>query len=205
MNGKVTALAVLWGLLSPVCFAQSAGVVAICPWTFVNGNPTSRPVVVDTIRTILEKHDYTVLPQHDMEARYHGMNPAIGMRGEWPIPEDLSRYGNAVGASHVIYGRTRWDTRSIWVGTGPKTISTAKVDIFIYNTKTGQLVYSRRGVQGRSDERENAIKDVLDVLVTPLITVVSGGPATPREQRAAQIATARALRPWVWRRDHAQR
>jgi len=199
MNLRVTTLVAACGLLSTACLAQGRRVVAICPWTFMDGNRTSRPMVMDTLRTILEKNGYVVL--HDSELRYRSMNPPIAVRGEWPIPEDLDRYGSMVGATHVVFGRAKWDTRSIWVGTGPKTISTAKIDLFIYNTRTGRIEYQREGIEGRSDERESAIKDVLDVLVTPLITVVSGGPATPREQRAAQIAVARALRPWIWRRD----
>jgi hypothetical protein len=37
----------------------------------------------------------------------------------------------------------------------------------------------------------------MGVLLTPLVTVVSGGPKTPHEQRAVQIAVAKAFRDWV--------
>ena len=36
-------------------------------------------------------------------------------------------------------------------------------------------------------------------LLTPLASIVSGGPKTPHEQRAVQIAVAKALRDWVKR------
>ncbi|MGC8668834.1 MAG: hypothetical protein ACP5VE_12045 [Chthonomonadales bacterium] len=35
------------------------------------------------------------------------------------------------------------------------------------------------------------------VLLTPLFTVVSGGPKTPHEQRAVQLAIAKAIQPWL--------
>ena len=41
------------------------------------------------------------------------------------------------------------------------------------------------------------VKAGADVLLTPLVTVVSGGPKTPHEQRAVQIAVAKALKDWV--------
>ena len=47
------------------------------------------------------------------------------------------------------------------------------------------------------DEKFEVVKAGLDLLVTPLVTVVSGGPKTPHEQRAVQIAVAKALREWV--------
>lgn len=183
--------------LASVCAAQNPHrMVAIWPWTFENGNRTSRTMVVETIRKIAEHHGFNVLSQHEMERRYELMNPAVSFRGNHPDLADLGRYASTVAAGVVIGGHVSWDTRSIWVGTGPKTISTARVELYVYDASSGAIAYEGRG-EGRSDERESALKDVGDVLVTPWITVVSGGPATPREQRAAQIAIARALRPWV--------
>jgi len=198
---RLTTLAAACGFLSSICVAQTGGAVAICPWRFTDGNVTSRTMVADTIGKILERHGYTVVAQDGAEQRFTAMSPAPAMRHGYPIEADLGRYAGVVQASRLIYGSVAWHTRSIWVGTGPKTISTATVDLFVYNTKLGKITYQRRGVEGRSDEKENALKDVLDVLVTPLVTVVSGGPATPREQRAVQIALGRALRPWIQRNE----
>jgi len=198
---RLSALAAACGFLSSVCIAQTGGAVAICPWKFNDGNITSRTMVVDTLARILERHGYTVVAQDGAEHSYGSMNPSMGMRHGYPIEADLGRYAGTVQASRLVYGMVSWHTRSIWVGTGPKTISTATVDLFVYNTKLGKITYQKRGVEGRSDEKENGLKDVLDVLVTPLITVVSGGPATPREQRAVQIALGRAIRPWIQRNE----
>ena len=58
-------------------------------------------------------------------------------------------------------------------------------------------VYTKEDVSARSDEKFDMVKAGADVLLTPLVTVVSGGPKTPHEQRAVQIAVAKALRDWV--------
>jgi hypothetical protein len=80
---------------------------------------------------------------------------------------------------------------------GPKTISTATVNAYVFDVASNKIVYRKQGVTGRSDERESIYKVAADVLVTPLVSAVSGGPATPREQRAVQIALGTAYRPWV--------
>jgi hypothetical protein len=201
INVRLSTLAAACGLLSSVCLAQNARQAAIGPFEFENGNRTSRTMVFDTIRHILEHHGFNVVAQDMSDRSYQGMNPPIAFRRGRPEPGDLLRFANSVGAHLVVCGRAKWDTRSIWVGTGPKTISTATVDVFVYNVRTGSLVLETRGIEGRSDERESALKDVADVLITPLVTVVSGGPATPREQRAVQIALGRAIRPWAIRHD----
>ena len=197
---RISALGIALGALAVASQAQTGGSVAICPWQFNDGNVTSRTMVTDTLAKILEHNGYTVLTQGTVEDSYRAMAPGMRMRHGLPDVGDLGKYSTSVGAGRLVYGTTSWHTRSIWVGTGPKTISTADVDLYIYGVKSGKIVYQRHA-QGRSDERESVLKDVGDVLLTPLITVVSGGPATPREQRAAQIAIARAIRPWIRRHD----
>ena len=117
--------------------------------------------------------------------------------GHMPSKSTLEAFGKANHASVVLYGAASWHTRSIWVDTGPKTISTATVDAYVFDVASDKVVYRSKRVQGRSDEKENAYKIVADILITPLVTVVSGGPATPREQRAVQIALSRAYHVWV--------
>jgi len=196
MNYRLSTLVAACGMLTSVCLAQNERRVAICPFEFTDGNVTSRTMVIDSVAKIFERNGYTVITQTDADSKYQSLSPAARMNRGLPMVEDLGRFAASVNATHLVYGRAEWHTRSIWVGTGPKTISTAHVDICFYNAKTGKTTYTRSG-EGRSDEKESLLKDIGDVLVTPLITVVSGGPATPREQRAAQIAIWRAMRPWV--------
>ena len=113
-----------------------------------------------------------------------------------PTNAQLRQYGKKLGASYVVFGSIDWHTRSIWVGSGPKTISTATVDASVLDVATGKVSYSKSGVAGRSDETEDNIKLLAAVLITPFVTVVSGGPKTPQEQRAVQIALARTFMDW---------
>ncbi len=194
---RLTTLAAACGLLASICTAQAAGTVAVGPWRFTEGNETSRTMLISTVKRIMEHNGFTVLPQNRVQSTYDGLRPAMKHRRSGVNLPDLARYAHALQADRLVFGAASWHTRSIWVGTGPKTISTATIDLFIYNAKANKIAYQALGVEGRSDEKESVIKDIAAVVLTPLVTVVSGGPATPREQRAAQIALGRALRPWT--------
>lgn len=183
--------------MGATCLGQRTRLVAICPWTFEEGNRTSREMVVETVRKIVEHNGLTVLPQERVERRYENLHPAVAFRRGVPVLEDLDRFANEISADVLVFGKASWHTRSIWVGTGPKTVSTATVDLYIYNARSGRISYEQRGAEGRSDEKESGLKDVADVLITPFVSVVSGGPSTPREQRAVQIALGRAMAPWA--------
>ena len=184
------------GLLSVACLAQTRQVV-VGPWAFTEGNVTSRTMVYDTVSKIAEHHGFAVVPQEMAMRSAESMGNGFAMNRGRPALGKLAKYASANKANLVIFGSASWHTRSIWVGTGPKTISTATIDLFVYNAKNDKITYQKRGVMGRSDEKESALKDIGAVLITPLITAVSGGPSTPREQRAVQIAIGRAIRPWI--------
>lgn len=77
--------------------------------------------------------------------------------------DDLARYAQSVNAGRLVFGSTRRHTRSIWVGTGPKTLSTATVDLAVYDSKSNRIEYRRKGIEGRSDEKESVLKDIGDV------------------------------------------
>ncbi|MCE9558916.1 MAG: hypothetical protein K8R88_08185 [Armatimonadetes bacterium] len=156
--------------------------VTVYPWRFTNGTGTARITATSTVQEILEKKGLDFVK-------------GSGASRSKPSNAALGQFAKRAGAQYAISGSTSWHTRSIWVGAGPKTISTATVNLVIVNT-SGKVVFSRSGVRGRSDEKENTLKVIGAVLVTPLITGVSGGPKTPREQRAVQIALARALQSW---------
>jgi len=176
-----------------LAMGQGNPTIAIGPLRFEQGNTTSRETAFDSLRKIAEHKGYTVLAQAVTQSKYDGLHPAMAYRKGLPINSDLARYARSLHASKLLFGSVNWHTRSIWVGAGPKTISTAKVDLYLYDAATGRISFKKTGVEGRSDEKEQTLKVVLDVLVTPLVSVVSGGPATPREQGAVQIALGRAL------------
>ena len=110
---------------------------------------------------------------------------------------DLVSFGNAMHARYVLSPVFEFHSRSIWVDLGPRTDSTATMDVTITDVISRQSVYTRQNVTARSDEKFDAVKAGADLLFTPLVTIVSGGPKTPHEQRAVQIAVIRAMRGFV--------
>lgn len=178
--------------------ARVRGVAVAFPWVFTNGNATSQKTAMDTADAILSKAGYAPVPRDVARRAWAALKQPAPARN-LPTKTQLQQFGKKAGAAVVLYGSVNWHTRSIWVGTGPKTISTATVSTYVMDVKSGARIYTKTGVKGRSDEKENTLKVIADVLITPLVTVVSGGPKTPQEQRAAQIAMARALHDWVKR------
>jgi hypothetical protein len=169
------------------------GMAVAYPWTLVKGKDTPRRTAYATVDEITRKAGYATVP-HDLAVKTWN---SMGASSRRPTNAALSKFGKKLKASVVVHGSIAWHTRSIWVGSGPKTISTATVSAYVFDVRAGKVIYKKTGVTGRSDEKENTLKIVADVLVTPLVSVVSGGPATPHEQRAAQIALSRALHEWV--------
>ena len=175
----------------------SKGVAVAYPWVFQNGHGTSRKTAFSTAEEIARKADYASIPRDVAKSAWASHNFPKPSFGRLPSAATLKAFGTALHAKRVLYGRVSWHTRSIWVNLGPKTISTATADVYVFDVATGKVVFKKTGVQGRSDEKSNVYKIAADVLVSPLVTAVSGGPATPQEQRAAQIAMGVAYHGWV--------
>ncbi len=183
---------------------RDSGEVAVAyPWAFQNGTDTSRRTAMIAVEEVARRAGYQTVPRDDARGTWKNGNFAKKSFGRLPSKKDLLGFGQAVHASKILYGSITWNTRSIWVNLGPKTISTATVDTYVFDVKANRVVYRQLGTTGRSDERSNIYKLAADVLITPLVTAVSGGPATPREQRAVQIALGNAYRRWVRSGDSA--
>ena len=189
-----------WGVTTPSNPSQQAttnGVAVAYPWVFENGTDTARGTATESAERVLHRAHYSSIPSDVAKAAWLSHNLPEPTMDNLPSVESLSAFGKALNAKEVIYGSISWHTRSIWVNLGPKTISTATVDVYVFNVRTGKVVFQNVDVEGRSDEKSNGYKIAADILLTPLVTVVSGGPATPHEQRAVQLALGLAFRPWV--------
>ncbi|MCW5940805.1 MAG: hypothetical protein KIS66_01145 [Fimbriimonadaceae bacterium] len=173
------------------------GVAVSFPWVFQKGTPTARQTAQSTAEEIARKADYASVPADVAAAAWTKNRLPTPRYGSMPSRASLVKLGKYLKANTVTYGSVAWHTRSIWVNAGPKTISTATVSVYVLDVASGKVVYSKRGVKGRSDEKSNGYKIAAAILFTPLVTAVSGGPATPREQRASQIALGLAFAPWV--------
>jgi hypothetical protein len=194
----VTALTILHSPANAAAKQNDVkGTVVAYPWVFHDGNHTSRMMAITTAEEIGRKADYSSVPHDVARSDWRSGRFPRPSFGRLPSDDTLAAFGRSVHATTVLYGSVAWRTRSIWVGLGPKTISTATVDAYVFDVSSGRTIYTKLGVEGRSDEREDAWKVAADVLITPIVSAVSGGPATPREQRAVQIAMARAYHAWV--------
>jgi hypothetical protein len=187
----------------PVLLNAGAQRAAIAfPWSYSMGTGTSRRTAADSVDELEQKAGYSAMSAKNAGRTWSQMGMPMVSAHKRPSAKQLEAFGKKVGADVVFYGSVGWHTRSIWVGAGPKTISTATASVYVFDVHKDRVVYSKRGVTGRSDERDSDLKLVADVLLTPLVSGVSGGPATPREQRAAQIALSRAYHAWVVRTSH---
>ena len=176
---------------------QSLGTVVAYPWAFTNGTETARKSVSRIVGEISKKATYEVVPNDVAYSEWSRADYRMPTSAEPAKKTTLQAFGNTVHATYVIYGSVAWHTRSIWVNVGPKTISTATVNVTIMDVATGSTLYEKLGIEGRSDEKSNMLKIAGDILITPLVSAVSGGPAAPQEERAAQIAISKAMVDWV--------
>ncbi len=176
---------------------SAKGTAVAYPFAFSKGTDTSRNTAYDAAEGIARKAGFASAPRHVAEAAWEKLGIRDPKPNKMPTADSLAKFGRETHAAVVLYGSVAWHTRSIWVGAGPKTISTATVTVYVYDVRAGKTVFSRKGITGRSDEKENGYKVAAAILVSPVVTAVSGGPKTPQEQRAVQIALARAYYDWA--------
>jgi hypothetical protein len=178
---------------------ESKGTVAICPIIFdKSGTSGSRQSAEMAIRQDLQTMGYTLISDTVAASNWNRLGLSVPADAYPAHVEDLVRFGNTVHADYVVSAKFHFHSRSIWVDIGPKTVSTVTVDMVVIDVSQNKLVYSKLGASGRSDARGKMIDLApLATLSPPIQTMVSGGPKTPHEQRAAEIAVASALHDWL--------
>jgi hypothetical protein len=195
--------------------ANFADKVAIMPWAFDKGTLPARKTADAYIRDIFTKSlffredSYSIIPEERVVTTWTkvlGFSLA-GQRKDLPTAKQLLNLGKKLGVDWVVSGRAVWHTRRIWIGLGPKTKSDCAVDMVIVDVKNSELSLDARNVVGDSTAKEDPLTAGLSVALglvhvegqylTLPITAVSGGPKTPREQSAVQIAIAKAIQPWL--------
>lgn len=201
-----TALATLtasaaWAAAPSMATAQetSKGSAVVYPVVYGrdSGSEGSRKTAVEAVNEALQKAGYTLVSSTIAANNWNQLNLPSPTASSSSKTSDIVRFGAAVKARYVVAPVFDFHSRSIWVDLGPKTISTATVSIVITDVKSKRVVYTKKNVKARSDEKFDPVKAGADILLTPLVSVVSGGPKTPHEQRAVQIAVVKALKDWV--------
>ena len=166
------------------------------PWAFEKGTDTARKSVYRTVAEIAQKANYATVSYEVAHSNWTVAEYRTPTVKSLINTSTLRTFGDTLRANVVIYGTTSWHTRSIWVNAGPKTISTATVSVYVLDVASGNVIYNRTNIAGRSDEKSNILKVAGAILLTPLVTAVSGGPAAPQEERAAQVALVKAFADW---------
>jgi hypothetical protein len=177
---------------------QEKGLAVAFPWAFEQGTQTARQTALKSAEEVAQKAGYATVPTDVARSRWNRTHRSEPSYKSLPSRASIRSFGRALKADKVIYGNISWHTRSIWVNLGPKTVSTAHVNVYVLDVKTGKVDFSRADVEGRSDEESENYKIAAAVLVTPLVTAVSGGPATPQEERAVRVAFGITYHDWVF-------
>jgi len=201
----VLTSALILAVTCPAVIAQetSKGTVVIYPVVYNrnSGAKGSREAGVQAVAEALQKAGYTLISDTVAENTWKRMEMVLPSTDKPASLDNIVRFGKEIKARYVVAPAFDFYSRSFWVLLGPRTVSNATVDVIITDVETGTVAYTKQGIRARSDEKADVIKGVADVLVTPFVTVVSGGPKTPQEQRAVRIAVAKALKDWVLRAE----
>ncbi len=177
--------------------AESRGSIAVYPVVFdKSGTETSRAKAKEAMSEIFRKGGFKLLSDSKAATAWRGTGFRTPTISRPPTTRQLSQFGRAAGVRYVCTSQVTFHTRSIWVNLGPKTISNCAISVTIVDTRSGKIAYEGNG-EGRSDEKSDGLKVAGAILISPFVTAISGGPKTPRESRAAQIASSRALEQFI--------
>jgi hypothetical protein len=173
--------------------------MAILPWHYAQGTDGAVKTAKEFLAMLMEKSQVDTTSEVLTTAGWKAANGSgwDDRKEELPTPAEMLRTGKELGVDWVMAGRARWHTKSVWIGFGPKTKSDCTVDALIVDVKSGDVALNARDVRMDDTAKEDPLKVLGAVLISGLFTVVSGGPKTPHEQRAVQLAEGKALLPWL--------
>jgi hypothetical protein len=176
--------------------------VVIIPFVYRGGTKSAVETGRDTVDRFFERAGYDRISINKEDIPWSADINLVG-DGNDPLPnlpsESIMRHiGEVEHADLVVAGEIYWHTRSIWVSLGPKTKSTAYVNLkMVALGSHAARTLNVHDVQASDTDEESGFATAASILTGGLVTVVSGGPETPHQQRAAQIALSKAFEPWL--------
>jgi len=176
--------------------------VAVLPWVYRGGTETAIRTAQDTIDQFFDRAGYDRLSTNTVASGWGRRGVELVGPEQDPIPRlpsdaSLRRLGRELGVDLVCAGEVYWHTRPIWVALGPKTKSTCTVNMKLVDMDHRGVVLSERNITADDTAEESGLQTAAGILSAGLVTAVSGGPETPHQQRAAQIALSEAFGPWL--------
>ncbi|MEA2553388.1 MAG: hypothetical protein QOJ65_1564 [Fimbriimonadaceae bacterium] len=194
------------GQTPPQTAASAARKVAVLPWCLKDGTDTAVETARDTVHKIFESVNYEVIPEvrtksvWEEDLGYPALKLSVGGGEAYPdLPpaKQLLEIGKKMGVDLVCAGRAKWHTKSVWVSLGPKTKADCTVDVIIVDVAKEEVVLDAKDVKSDSTKKEHALESFGTLFISGGFTMVSGGPKTPHQKRAALNAIAKATEPWV--------
>ena len=198
----------------PIKSAKTTETVAVLPFAMQAGTPTAVQTAKDTLiglfaaEGVLEVEKAKVLRawvdtlgfKHPGE-QYEAMEYVADL----PRAQALLKLGQELGVDYVCAGRLTWHTTSKWVALGPKTKAYAYLDLMLIDVEEKLILVDAKRIETDSTRIEKSWETAASLLISSGFTMLSGGPKTPHQQRAAQMAIAKALEPWLLEREVARR
>jgi hypothetical protein len=114
-----------------------------------------------------------------------------------PTVDQMVAIGERLKTRYVLAGRAQWSRRNVWVGVSNRAKAMCIVDVQVVDVANKKLVLDARNVEGDSTENKNMFNTVTSMITLNPLPLLFPGSATPQEQRAVTVATAKALEPWL--------
>jgi hypothetical protein len=187
--------------ISATIFQHGDKTVAIIPWNFRGGTPGAVETARRTIDGFFDRAGYDRISTSKVDNAWPHRHRLVGSESEtmpeMPTDDALRHIGHDLGANMVCVGDVSWHTRSIWVALGPKTKSTCTLSMKLMNLDNNATVLSDKDLVVDDTAEESGFQTAAGILTGGLVTIVSGGPETPHQQRAVQVALSQAFEPWL--------
>lgn len=199
---------------SPVKFRTATETVAILPFSMQAGTETAVKTAKETLLALLASEGVKPASKADT---LHAWIDVLGNKPpveiykvrayvpDLPRPQELLKLGQQLNVDFVCAGRLTWHSTSKWVGLGPKTKAYAYLDLILIDVEEKLILVEAKRIETDSTRVEKSWETAASILVSTGFTMLSGGPKTPHQQKAAQMAIAKALEPWLTEREVARR
>jgi len=182
---------------------QALGVqtIAVMPWSMTKGTDGAKRTAREFLAQILPKMNLEAIPEARCLAAWREVSRTeYPTEGALPSAVQLLEVGKVLDVDFVMAGSASWHSRAIWISLGPKTKSTCTVSVRVVDVRKEVIPVDVKDLKMDSTAKEDTLKALGTVFVSTLFTFVSGGPKTPHEQRAGQLAVAKALDAWAVQR-----
>jgi hypothetical protein len=175
--------------------------IAVMPWNMTKGTDGAKRTARDFLGQVLPKMNLEPIPEARCLAAWREVTKSdYPAEGPLPSAAQMLEAGKLLDVDFVMAGSASWHSRAIWISLGPKTKSTCTVNVRVVDVRKEVVPVDVKDLKMDSTAKEDTLKALGTVFVSTLFTFVSGGPKTPHEQRAGQLAIAKALDQWAGQR-----